>query len=873
MENGWDSLVGGDGNDALFGEGGEDTLIGGSGNDCLQGGSGADSMVGGIGSDAYYVDNYDDVVIENFNEGTDVILRSIETEAALQDNVENLVIFGAAITGAGNDLDNSISVSQVAPFVWGVTLDGGAGNDSLTGFYSSPAGASNRDAADYLRGGSGNDYLNGGKGADTLEGGLGNDTLVVDNVGDAMREYNYEGNDDGGDKDLVISSINIDLSDTAVDGGMFIENLTVGGASSGRANRLNNFITGGIGNNYLDGESGRDTILGGDGNDCLQGGLYLGGDDTLSDSLDGQLGDDTYVVQSATDQIHDSGASPDAGEFDTIQTTVSYSLSSPNVSGVEILMAAPGAGNLTLTGSLGKDTLIGGGGNDNLLGLAGDDSLIGGGGNDCILGGAGDDTLNGQAGVNTLDGGLGNDLFVFDTAPLTSLDSVVGGNSADGLDVDVIKLGIDGVTLGAAAFANVSGVESFITANGANSITLDITNSLETLTGGSGNDTFDGSASTNGVTIIGNSGDDSLLGGIGNDSITGNSGSDFLDGGAGVDTLKGGSGNDLFVGSATDVANGEIIDGGDGIDTIQTSDNFFSLSTSTSIEKLVLLGGIGLVATGNGENNEITGTNTASGFPGDTIFGGFGIDTLYGNAGDDCLVGGGNIDQLYGGIGNDTLVVDLGDLDTGGVIDGGIGIDEVQADFSFSLASSSVQNIENLRLYGSSPINGTGDSNNNTITGNGWANILNGAAGNDSLFGGAGNDILHGTSGTGIGEIDTLTGGADADTFVLGTAARIYYGEANANQYAVITDFDVNQADALQLKTFASVGGNVNGYIVDSNDLYATGATANSYLYQANHGGAAVAGDLLIAAIQATGGTGAGGALTTTDLTTAGTFI
>ncbi|MFZ4774383.1 MAG: hypothetical protein ACOYM3_03415 [Terrimicrobiaceae bacterium] len=886
LENGWDSLVGGDGNDALFGEGGNDTLIGGDGNDCLQGGADADSMIGGTGSDAYYVDNYDDVVIENLNEGTDVILRSIETEAALQDNVENLVIYGAAFTGAGNDLDNSISVSQVGvegvdPGVWGVTLDGGAGNDSLTGFYSSPAGAPNRDAADYLRGGSGDDYLNGGKGADTLEGGLGNDTLVVDNVGDAMREYNYEGNDDGGDKDLVVSSINIDLSDTVVDGGMFIENLTVAGSSSGLANRLNNFVTGGTGDNYLDGEAGRDTILGGDGNDCLQGGLYLGGDDTLSDSLDGQLGDDTYVVQSATDQIHDSGASPDAGEFDTILTTVSYSLNTANVSGVEILRAAPGAGNVTLTGSAGKDTLVGGGGNDALLGLADNDSLVGGAGNDCLLGGAGDDTLNGQAGVNTLDGGLGNDWFVFDTAPLTSLDSVVGGGSADGLDVDVIKLGIDGVTLGAAAFTDVSGVESFVTANGANSITLDISNSIETLTGGLGNDTFDGTASGIDITIVGNSGDDSLLGGIGNDSITGNSGSDFLDGGAGVDTLKGGSGNDLFVGSATDVANGEVIDGGDGIDTIQTSDNNFSLSTSTNIEKLVLLGGVGLVATGNSENNEITGTNTASGLPGDTIFGGSGIDTLYGNAGDDCLVGGGNIDQLYGGTGNDTLVVDLGDLDTGGVIDGGIDIDEVQADFDFSLASSAVQNIENLRLYGSTPINGTGDSSSNTITGNGWANILNGAAGNDSLFGGAGNDIIYGTSGTGIGEIDTLTGGADADTFVLGTAARIYYGQTptTAAQYAVITDFDVNQADALQLKIFASVGGNVNGYIVDSNDLYATGATANSYIYRATHGGAAVAGDLLIAAIQATGGSavdGGGlptGGLTTTDLTTAGSFV
>ncbi|MEI8122672.1 MAG: calcium-binding protein, partial [bacterium] len=309
LENGFDSLVGGAGDDGMWGEGGDDTLIGGEGNDCLMGGTGADSMVGGVGNDVFYVDTYEDVVVELSGEGTDQMLSTVDIYK-LQDNVENLTIYGAAVLGIGNDLDNDISVSQVGAWVQPVTLSGGAGDDHIEGFYGSPAGASTRNANDYLSGGSGNDYLDGGQGADILEGGLGNDTLVVDNIGDAMREYGYSGNPDVGDTDLVISSIagaaGIDLSDTAVDGGMFIENLTMatGNANlNGSGNRLNNVITGNDGNNILNGELGNDTIYGGKGNDILDGGagtdfLRAGGNTSHNsseiDAITGGAGANTF---------------------------------------------------------------------------------------------------------------------------------------------------------------------------------------------------------------------------------------------------------------------------------------------------------------------------------------------------------------------------------------------------------------------------------------------------------------------------------------------------------------------------------------------------------------------------------------------------
>lgn len=286
----------------MWGEGGDDTLLGGAGDDCLVGGLGADSMVGGTGGDAYYVDSYDDVVVELPGEGTDQMLSTVDIYN-LQANVDNLVIYGLAGIGSGNDLDNSIAVYQPVsgPSTFGVTLSGGAGNDNLEGFY---ADIPSRDAEDYLTGGSGNDYLNGGVGADILEGGLGNDTLVVDNVLDAMREYGYSGNPSVGDTDLVISSVDIDLSDTVVDGGMFIENLTMAsGGLTGSGNRLNNVITGSTGDDVLNGELGNDTIYGGRGNDTLDGGdgtdfLRAGSNTSLSnievDEITGGAGSNTF---------------------------------------------------------------------------------------------------------------------------------------------------------------------------------------------------------------------------------------------------------------------------------------------------------------------------------------------------------------------------------------------------------------------------------------------------------------------------------------------------------------------------------------------------------------------------------------------------
>lgn len=138
-----------------------DTLYGFAGNDQVNGGAGADLMVGGLGDDIYIVDNVNDLVIENPNEGTDSVNASVSY--TLTANVENLQLSGAsAIDGTGNDLANVINGNDGANIILGR-----GGNDTLRG----------NGGADILVGGDGNDYLSAGAGADVLIGGLGTDMM------------------------------------------------------------------------------------------------------------------------------------------------------------------------------------------------------------------------------------------------------------------------------------------------------------------------------------------------------------------------------------------------------------------------------------------------------------------------------------------------------------------------------------------------------------------------------------------------------------------------------------------------------------------------------------------------------------------------
>jgi len=601
------------------------TLLGNAGANVLSGGTGADVMIGAAGNDTYVVDHAGDSIVENANEGVDLVQSSISVTLAA--NVENLTLTGtSAIAGTGNSLDN--------------VLTGNSANNTLTGA-------------------AGNDTLNGGSGADAMSGGLGDDTYVVDNTSDTLTELANEGTD------TVQSSITHTLGNN-------LENLTLTGSSlinaTGNAlanvltgNSANNTLTGGAGDDTLNGAAGTDTMVGGQGNDTyvvdvstdvvtenasegtdtvqssinytlgnnlenltLTGTATTGTGNTLNnvlvgnsannmlnggtgnDTMSGGAGNDSYTVDSASDVIVEL-----ANEgTDSVSSSVTYTLSAE----VE---------NLTLTGT----TAI------NATGNASDNVLTGNSASNTLTGGAGNDTLNGGTGSDTMIGGTDNDTYTVDVAT-----DVVTENANEGIDT----------------------IQS--------SVTLTLGANVENLT-------LTGTTAINGT---GNALDNVLIGNSANNTLTGAAGNDTLNGGAGTDTLVGGLGDDIyFLDVSTD---GVTENANEGSDTVNVA---FTTTLATNLENAILTGTAAINATGNASNNLLisnSAINTLAGAAGNDILqglggndsltdsgganlldGGAGTDTLTGNSGNELFVGGSGNDTLTTGTGADIIVANAGD--------------------------------------------------------------------------------------------------------------------------------------------------------------------------------------------------------------------
>lgn len=100
-----------------------------------------------------------------------------------------------------------------------------------------------------------------------------------------------------------------------------------------------------------------------------------------------------------------------------------------------------GGGNVDrLFGGDGDDFLTGGSGNDKLYGDAGNDTLEGGLGDDLLFAGEGSDVLFGNAGANTLLGEAGNDLFYARNSAIDLIDGGDGLDAAEADDDDVVNL-------------------------------------------------------------------------------------------------------------------------------------------------------------------------------------------------------------------------------------------------------------------------------------------------------------------------------------------------------------------------------------------------------------------------------------------------
>ena len=721
--DGNNTIFGGGGNDTLFGGFGDDAIYifgteddvsfayGGDGNDVIEAEDGSGTLEGGEGNDLYDVHgNY--TIIEKLDGGIDSVIGY--QSFLLGDNVENgrLQTAIAQATLTGNNLDNVLSLTQAG------MLDGGAGNDTLTG-------------------GTADNVIYGGAGIDTAIFTAAQNSYVF--VWDASSQTLTVSGADG--TDTLIGIERLEFSDSIYTGG-FAElaansHRTIDGTSD------NDVLTGGRGNDKLYGGAGDDTLDGGGGKDAMHGGA----------------GNDTYSV----DEIDDTVTEAANEGVDTILSSVSFKLDE-NLE------------NLTLTGMAN----INGQGNDSdnvIIGNAGGNSIVAHGGDDALYGGVGDDNLIGGEGNDLLDGGDGIDTAFFSGArasysftwsPQTSTLTVIGADGTDSVTgIERLQFS-DETYIGDLFELDVTSPRELLGTNGND--TLNGGNGSDALNGAGGNDTLNGGAGDD--TLLGAAGDDTLKAGAGNDDLYGGDGNDIavFDGAIGDYLLTQNSRGALVL---SDTIVGRYgMDSITSIETLRFTDVDYVLTSANGVYALSNAGNRILV--GNDDANILNG-----GSGNDMLFGGAGSDTAIYSAEFSQFRITANSDGSYTVVGDGTDTLSSVEfvrfanstyrLDRS---NGNATLDGKQLIYVMpNLLTGENQAVGSANgdlIFG-------GSSGTDMLIGNGGNDIIFGGAGFNKFEGGAGDDTMYGGS-----DEDQFFGGAGDDLIygALGTDTAFYVGNA-----------------------------------------------------------------------------------------------
>ena len=719
--NGNDAISGGSGNDTLYGDSGNDILIGDEGNDTLDGGTGNDTLKGGYGDDTYIfakgygndtiidsdglntlrfkgikpsdilvngTDEYDatitikgtndSLVIKDFRKSEEYRNYDLEIDGVKMHVTDKDSPFRHIYGGNGDDVFKAVVDDSIMHAFGGDdTVYGSKENDVIYGNEGNDtvyAGNGN----DFVYGGAGNDIIDGGEGNDLLYGGFGDDTYIFDkNCGTDVI------NDTEGTSVIKLTN-EVSLADLRIDS---------------------------VGEDVV--ISIRDT------------------DDKLI-ITDFKQNPDNYVLRIGDEEISvKDNITAEEKEF---------------LSGSENYDYIVNENKTVIAGGESGDRIIGSGMDEYILGDSDSDQLLAGGGNDVIFGGSGDDYINGGdgddiidagTGNDFIDGGSGNDIYIF--KPGYGADSIMdseGVNTVmfgDGFIAEGVKAyrsNWNDILITFDGFEDTLTIKNYCISKEARNFTLVFADGtvveataqnspLRTIYGTDGSE-YMISIYEDGITKIGQDGNDQLVGSDGNDylygdkgsdRLTGNAGNDVLDGGEGNDFLYGGAGNDTYIfkkGYGTDT-----IDDGEGTNTIEiygysanqikayrTNWNDITVTFEGSDDKLVIEGfftseanrnfyltfngGSKLHATASNsplrtiygtENSDYiaamddrgvtligeNGSDSLNGGNGaDKLYGGIGDDQLYGSGGNDILDGGEGSDYLYGGSGNDTYIFNIG---------------------------------------------------------------------------------------------------------------------------------------------------------------------------------------------------------------------
>ena len=543
--DGDDHIYGGSGNDWIEGFAGNDEIIAGQGNDIVFGGNGIDTIHGGDGDDLIFGDtpfksnmviasknNSEGVlpyvyVSKEYKKDTHPLFNSNNREIALKTPEEHYIStlsqYGATLKSSSGMLSNSTDY-----------IYGGNGSDIIFG----DDGKDETDLLeneilvggnDVIESGADNDFIDGDAGDDRITGGSGEDII-----------YGGQGNDilDGGaGNDIVFGDdgINGFATDQKGTSGLFANQED----SEARKNQglvfgdsINSFV-----NNFgikADAKSntsgGADTITAGNG----------------SDIVDGQSGDDSYIVNMmgggnrAYTNVMDSGKN-DASDSLTINGTVNADEFLIRASGLGLGMVASLPEIQTDPNSPVSRTQIE---RVNFWNVGGEKTGVE---NLAVNAGAGDDkiSIDGTLSTIAIDAGAGNDTVtvgqMFDSKRTTD------ANLSNVQPKDVF-----GTTETTQGYLS-NGVEhatSIVGGEGDDTFNVLHNKAAVSLSGGLGNDTFN-------VAMFQEKHEDETTSIVENGPVT-------LIGGAGIDkmSIAGSEGDDTFV-----ISHGRIF--GEGID-VQT---------------------------------------------------------------------------------------------------------------------------------------------------------------------------------------------------------------------------------------------------------------------------------------------------------------
>jgi Ca2+-binding RTX toxin-like protein len=624
-----DTLIGGSGGDQLFGQSDNDTLLGKGGNDFLFGGAGNDTLTGGDGDDQVFGESGDDRFIWNPGDDTDLYEGGSGTDTTEVNGGNGAEIFTLTANGTRTRFDridpapfsldmgtmekivvnmnggnDSFSATGNLAALIGVTVDGGAGNDTILG----------SNGVDLLIGGDGDDFIDGqqgndtallgagndvfqwdpGDGSDTVEGGADADTLLF-NGSNGAEIFALSANGERALFTRNLGNIVMDINDVetvrvnALGG---IDSFTVGDLTGTDVARVDVDLGATIGGSVGDAAADTVTVNGTNGANIID---VFGAGTSVS-----VLGLAAQVNLTNSEGALDSLVINGLGGNDGITATTMPA-------GVIKLTLDGGAGNDVILGSQGADTLIGG---------DGDDFVFGDNGNDVAFLGANDDVFQWDPGDGNdiVEGGSGTDKLMFFGSNISeNIDIFANGGrvnffrnvAAVTIDMDDMETieyraldGSDNIVIGDLTGTDMKRIDVDLRGpNGggdeaADTVTVNGTNVADTIyvTGDAGGinvsgltaavNIFSQEQANDRLTVNGLGGDDvinaasleadgiqlTMNGGLGNDILIGSEGGDLINGGDGNDTALMGAGDDVFVWNPGD--DNDTLEGQDGFDTM-----------------------------------------------------------------------------------------------------------------------------------------------------------------------------------------------------------------------------------------------------------------------------------------------------------------